>query len=169
MNSPIQRDDHAKSGRPSDPAHHPDAGHDPTATPARRDAGETGASGVVLVAENEDNNRLLIEQILDIAGYQYISARNGAEVLSLLECYPVDVVLLDLSMPVLDGFRTTQMIRRTPALASLPVVAVTGHASREDREQALEAGCTDYLAKPFRTHELVAMVERMLRLRAEQG
>jgi CheY-like chemotaxis protein len=120
------------------------------------------AASTVLVAENEENNRLLMEHILMTAGYQCVSASNGAEVLALLETRTVDVVLLDLSMPVLDGVRTIQMIRRRPELAALPVVAVTGHASSEDRDQALAAGCTDYLAKPYRPQELVAAVERML-------
>ena len=172
MNDPIQRDQRRDPEQVPDAAvaHQRDAGASPDSSPAlaANQASEVGAAGVVLVAENEENNRLLMEQILSMAGFQYLSASNGAEVLSLLERYPVDVVLLDLSMPVLDGFRTTQMIRRTPELASLPVVAVTGHASREDREEALEAGCTDYLAKPFRTHELVAVVERMLALRSAE-
>ena len=168
MNAPIQREERPDHQQLPETTHHHDAACDAAAAPAERETGDADAAGVILVAENEDNNRLLMEQILSMAGYQYVSASNGAEVLSLLERYPVDVVLLDLSMPVLDGFRTTQMIRRTPELASLPVVAVTGHASREDRDQALEAGCTDYLAKPFRTHELVAMVERMLARRRER-
>lgn len=168
MKNPTQRDAPAERERASeDVARHPDAGSEPVADPAERQAGAAAVSGMILVAENEENNRLLMEQILSMAGYQHVSASNGVEVLSLLERYAVDVVLLDLSMPVLDGFRTTQMIRRTPKLASLPVVAVTGHASREDRDQALEAGCTDYLAKPFRTHELVEVVQRMLALRKE--
>ena len=173
MKQPMQRDEHTAREDPSDDSQRwrdagRDEGRDPPAALAENHA-ETSpsAAGVILVAENEENNRLLMEQILSMAGYQYVSASNGAEVLSLLERYSVDVVLLDLSMPVLDGFRTTQMIRRTPKLASLPVVAVTGYASREDREEALEAGCTDLLAKPFRTHELVEVVERMLRLRGE--
>lgn len=166
MNDPSQRNQRPDPEQAHEAANaHPRNGGtspDPSPPPAVNQAGEVEAAGVILVAENEENNRLLMEQILSMAGYEYLSASNGAEVLSLLARYSVDVVLLDLSMPVLDGFRTTQMIRRTPELASLPVVAVTGHASREDREEALEAGCTDYLAKPFRTQELVAVVERML-------
>lgn len=169
MKDPNHRDKPAERDQlPGDAQRPKDATRDPVAKPAERQA-VAAASGVILVAENEASNRVLMEQILSMAGYQYVSATNGAEVLALLERYTVDVVLLDLSMPVLDGFRTTQEIRRTPELASLPVVAVTGHASREDREQALEAGCTDYLTKPFRTHELVEVVERMLRLRGEQS
>ncbi|MFI5272648.1 MAG: response regulator [Ktedonobacterales bacterium] len=135
--------------------------------PSQSAAAERRTAGVVLVAENEENNRLLMEQILSLAGYYYLSASNGLEVLRILEREPVDVVLLDLSMPVLDGLRTTELIRRRPELATLPVVAVTGHAASEDRDEALEAGFTAYLAKPFRPQELVSMVERMLRLRGD--
>ncbi len=166
MKDPIQREDPVEREQLSEGTGRPDdADRDLVADPAERQTGAAGVPGVILVAENETSNRVLMEQILSMAGYQYVSATNGAEVLALLERYAVDVLLLDLSMPVLDGFRTMEIIRRTPELASLPIVAVTGHASREDREQALEAGCTDYLVKPFRTYELVAMVERMLALR----
>ena len=166
MKDPNQRDNPAERDKlPDDALRRRYTSPDPSAPPAAAQAGAVAASSVILVAENEASNRVLMEQILSMAGYQYVSATNGVEVLALLARYTVDVVLLDLSMPVLDGFRTTQEIRRTPELASLPVVAVTGHATPEDREQALEAGCTDYLAKPFRTHELVAVVQRMLALR----
>jgi len=125
--------------------------------------------GTVLVAENEENNRLLMEHILSLAGFQYVSATNGLEVLEVLDRRRVDVVLLDLSMPVLDGYRTAQMIRQRPDSAELPVVAVTGYALEEDRAQALDVGCTDYLAKPFRPQELLSVVERMLHLGDENA
>jgi CheY-like chemotaxis protein len=116
----------------------------------------------VLIVENEDNNRRLVEQILDFAGYPHLSATNGIEALDLLGREQVDVVLIDLSMPILDGYRTTELIRQRPECAALPIVAVTAHAMSEDRELALRAGCTEYLAKPFRPNELLTVVARML-------
>ncbi len=116
----------------------------------------------VLIVENEENNRRLIEQILGIAGYSYISASNGLEALDVLERKRVQVVLIDLSMPILDGYRTTELIRQRPEWTALPIVAVTAHAMSEDRELALRCGCTDYLAKPFRPNELLTVVARML-------
>jgi CheY-like chemotaxis protein len=141
----------------------------PNTSPHDSRPGLVRPRGTVLVAENEENNRLLMEQILSLAGFQYVSATNGLEVLEVLDRLQVDVVLLDLSMPVLDGYRTAQMIRQRPGSARLPVVAVTGYALDEDRAQALDVGCTDYLAKPFRPHELLSVVERMLRLRGEDA
>src|SRR5215472_10088840 len=119
---------------------------------------------VILVAENEANNRRLIEHILGIAGYGYVSASNGLEVLQILDTCRVDMVLLDLSMPFLDGYQTTERIRRRPDGATLPIVAVTAYAMSDDRDRALRSGCTDYLAKPFRPSELLEMVRRTLRL-----
>ncbi len=123
---------------------------------------EDEASTVILVAENEANNRRLIEHILSVAGYGYVSATNGLEVLRILDACRVDVILLDLSMPLMDGYQTTERIRRRPDGARLPIVAVTAYAMSEDRERALRSGCTDYLAKPFRASELLAVVRRML-------
>jgi CheY-like chemotaxis protein len=117
---------------------------------------------VILVAENEANNRRLIEHILGVAGYRYISATNGLEVLQILDTSRVDVILLDLSMPLLDGYQTTERIRQRPDGAKLPIVAVTAYAMSEDRERALRSGCTDYLTKPFRASDLLDVVRRML-------
>jgi CheY-like chemotaxis protein len=117
---------------------------------------------VILVAENEANNRRLIEHILSVAGYKHISATNGLEVLQILDTCRVDVILLDLSMPLLDGYQTTERIRQRPDGATLPIVAVTAYAMSEDRERALRSGCTDYLAKPFRASDLLDVVRRML-------
>ena len=119
---------------------------------------------VILVAENETNNRRLIEHILGIAGYGYVSASNGLEVLQILDTRQVDVVLLDLSMPFLDGYQTTERIRHRPDGAKLPIVAVTAFAMSDDRDRALRSGCTDYLAKPFHPNQLLEVVSRMLRL-----
>ncbi|MGO8948527.1 MAG: response regulator [Ktedonobacterales bacterium] len=120
------------------------------------------ASTVILVAENEVNNRRLIEHILAVAGYRYVSATNGLEVLRILDTCQVDAILLDLSMPLLDGYQTTEQVRRRPDGASLPIVAVTAYAMSEDRERALRSGCTDYLAKPFRASQLLEVVRRVL-------
>ena len=127
---------------------------------AHRDENKT----VILVAENETNNRRLIEHILGVAGYGYVSASNGLEVLQILDTCQVDVVLLDISMPFLDGYQTTERIRRRPDGAKLPIVAVTAFAMSDDRDRALRSGCTEYLAKPFHPDQLLEVVRRMLLL-----
>ncbi len=126
-------------------------------------ASATRSRETILIVENEASNRCLMEQILGFAGYNSVSASNGLEALDLLDQERIDLVLIDLSMPVLDGYRATEIIRRRPDGADLPIVAVTAHAMSEDRDLALAAGCTDYLAKPYRPAELVDLVARLLR------
>ncbi len=118
--------------------------------------------GTILVAENEATNRHLMEQILRIAGYDTLTATNGREALEVLATRPADLVLVDISMPVLDGYHMLALLREQPVYATLPVVAVTAHATLEDRQRALRSGFTEYLTKPFRPRDLLRLVERLL-------
>lgn len=117
----------------------------------------------ILVVENEVSNRILIEKVLSTRGYRYVSASNGREALSILDYEQVDLILTDLSMPVLDGYRTTQLIRARPGMAHIPIVAVTAYAMNEETEAAMQAGCTEYLTKPFKPRQLLEVVERLLK------
>jgi CheY-like chemotaxis protein len=126
------------------------------------EAGQPGSGECILVVENEDSNLRLMEQILDFAGYRFLPATNGLEALTVLDQEQVDLVLIDLAMPILDGYRTTELMRLRPEMATTPIVAVTAHAMSEDRELALASGCTDYIAKPFRPHQLLNLIERLL-------
>jgi CheY-like chemotaxis protein len=116
----------------------------------------------ILIAENEENNRHLMEQILKLAGYSCILTVNGLDALHALELERVDLVLIDLSMPVLDGYHTAEVIRQRPEYATLPIVAVTAHALDGERERAFHSGCSEYLVKPFRPRDLLQLVERLL-------
>ena len=120
------------------------------------------ASSTILIVENEVSNRILLERVLSTRGYRCISASNGQEALDLLDRETVDLVLTDLSMPILDGFRTAQLIRMRPHLASVPIVAVTAYASGDEGEEAKRMGCTEYLSKPFKPRQLLELVERLL-------
>ncbi|MBE3559042.1 MAG: response regulator [Ktedonobacteraceae bacterium] len=116
----------------------------------------------ILVIENDVSNRILIERVLSTRGYHCISASNGREALALLEHEHADLILTDISMPVLDGYRTTQLIRARPALANVPIVAVTAFALSDEGEAARRIGCTEYLTKPFKPRQLLEVVERLL-------
>jgi CheY-like chemotaxis protein len=122
----------------------------------------TTRPSTILVVENEVSNRILIERVLSSRGYRCISATNGREALDILDREQVDLILTDLSMPVLDGYRATQLIRARPALAHVPIVAVTAFALQDEGEAAREAGCTEYLTKPFKPRQLLEVVERLL-------
>lgn len=116
----------------------------------------------ILIIENEVSNRLLIERVLSTRGYRCISASNGLEALNILDKENVDLVLTDLSMPVLDGYRTTQLIRERPAMAHVPIVAVTAYALNDENEAAMQIGCNEYLTKPFKPRQLLEVVDRLL-------
>src|SRR5438270_2749605 len=116
----------------------------------------------ILIIENEVSNRLLIERVLSTRGYRCISASNGLEALNILDREYVDLILTDLSMPVLDGYRTTQLIRERPTLANVPIVAVTAYALNDESEAAMQIGCNEYLTKPFKPRQLLEVVDRLL-------
>jgi CheY-like chemotaxis protein len=116
----------------------------------------------ILVIENEVSNRILIERVLSTRGYYCLSASNGREALEILDRERVDLILTDLSMPVLDGYRTTQLIRSRPALVNVPIVAVTAYALNDENDPALQIGCNEYLTKPFKPRQLLEVVDRLL-------
>jgi len=116
----------------------------------------------ILVVENEVSNRILIERVLSTRGFRCLPASNGKEALAILDHEQVDLILTDLSMPVLDGYRTTQLIRARPGLANVPIVAVTAFALNDEGEAARQIGCTEYLTKPFKPRQLLEVVDRLL-------
>lgn len=116
----------------------------------------------ILIIENEASNRILIERVLSTRGYRCISASNGLEALNILEHERVQLILTDLSMPVMDGYRTTQLIRARPGMECVPIVAVTAYAQSDENEAALRIGCNEYLTKPFKPRQLLEVVDRLL-------
>jgi CheY-like chemotaxis protein len=121
------------------------------------------ANGItILIVENEESNRTLMEKILGFAGYKCVAACNGQEAVDLFDRRRPALILTDISMPVMDGYEATAAIRERAEGATVPIVAVTAHAMAGDRERAIQQGCTEYLAKPYRTRELLDVVERLL-------
>jgi CheY-like chemotaxis protein len=135
-----------------------------------RPATPEGLVGVplrMLVAEDNDFNRDLLEHMLARLGLSAAMAVNGREALALLEREPFDLLLLDIHMPELDGFQVVGAIRERERTAGghLPVIALTARSRKEDRERCLRAGMDDYLAKPFTAADLWAAIDRVLRSR----
>lgn len=115
----------------------------------------------VLYIEDVTDNRDLVTQILD-GLYEVETAVDGAEGLKAARESPPDLILVDLSLPVMDGLVCTRKIREDPVLRNIPVVAVTAHAMVGDRERALSAGCDGYLSKPFRVAQLRKLVAEFI-------
>jgi CheY-like chemotaxis protein len=115
----------------------------------------------ILITEDNPVNRELLHELLEARGYVVEEAGNGQEALQMIAQSRPDALLLDLNMPVLDGFATVRKIREDAAISSLPVLAVTAYAMRGDREKTLEAGFDGYLSKPINPSALDAELERI--------
>jgi CheY-like chemotaxis protein len=116
----------------------------------------------VLIAEDNAVNRELLRELLEGRGYVVNEATNGLEALEMMAESKPDALLLDLNMPILDGFSTLKEIRQDPRLTSLPVMAVTASAMRGDQEKASQAGFDSYLSKPIESSVLYAELARIL-------
>jgi two-component system cell cycle response regulator DivK len=115
----------------------------------------------VLVVEDVDFNRDLLVQLLEDK-YQVIEAVNGQEGVELAGKERPELILMDLSLPIMDGWEATRRIKANPDLSSIPVIALTAHAMVGDQEKALAAGCDDYLVKPLNEDILMAKIAKYL-------
>ncbi len=116
----------------------------------------------ILVVEDNPQNRELVSDLLTLSGVRVLTAEDGETALDLLARELVDLVLMDVSLPRMDGLEAARRLKGTPATAHLPVIALTAHAMKGDRERILSAGCDGYLTKPIDTRGFVAAVERFL-------
>lgn len=112
----------------------------------------------VLVADDDFDNRAIIQEALEAAGYQVTIAVNGVEVLEKVKSNTPDVLLLDLSMPKLNGWEVARQLRQTSQFANMPIIAFTAHALVGDELKAKAAGCDDYISKPCLPKEVVAKI-----------
>ena len=124
---------------------------------------DDAAGSSILVVDDDEVLASLFTEALSLAGFSVTTAPNGAVALSLLETTPVDAVLLDSQMPVMDGHQALRAIRANPRTRTLPVILVTGQGHITDRVRGLEAGASDYIVKPVEIDELVARVRAQLR------
>jgi CheY-like chemotaxis protein len=116
----------------------------------------------ILIAEDNAVNRELLRELLEIRGYTVEEACDGEEALRMVRQSQPDILLLDIGMPLLDGFAVVSKIRENPRLASLPVVAVTAYAMHGDQEKILSSGFNGYLSKPVNARALAEELERLL-------
>ncbi|HEX3051283.1 MAG TPA: response regulator [Aggregatilineaceae bacterium] len=120
------------------------------------------AHWTVLIVEDEPDNLGVPETILSFHGTRVLTAENGIEALKILDTEMPTFILLDLSMPQMDGWQTLAAIRSNPRLASIPVIALTAYAMKSDQERALAAGFNGYIVKPFFIVSFWQEIERCL-------
>jgi two-component system cell cycle response regulator DivK len=116
---------------------------------------------ILLVEDNEENYEMLSRR-LTRRGYIVAIARDGQQAVDMALAEVPDLILMDLNMPVLDGWAATRQIRATPETSCVPIIALTAHGMAGDRENALEAGCDDYHTKPVELTRLLAQIEAIL-------
>lgn len=113
---------------------------------------------LVLLVEDNVHNRAIFAQVLAHYGYEVREAENGEQAVRLAAELRPSVILMDLSLPVMDGWEATRKIKANPELAQIPIIALTAHAMKGDDERALAAGCDGYLAKPVSPKRVVETV-----------
>jgi CheY-like chemotaxis protein len=116
----------------------------------------------ILVIEDNEQNLYLVTFILEKSGYRVIPARDGREGLDLANKVEPALILLDIQLPLMDGYAVARELRKSPALADIPIVAVTSYAMMGDREQALAAGCTSYIEKPINPETFIKDIGKYL-------
>ncbi|HVG43849.1 MAG TPA: response regulator [Longimicrobium sp.] len=116
----------------------------------------------ILLVEDNEMNRDMLSRRLERRGYRVVLAMDGQAGVEMAGSEAPDLVLMDMSLPVLDGWEATRRLKADPATARLPVIALTAHAMSGDRERALEAGCDEYDTKPIELARLLGKIEALL-------
>jgi CheY-like chemotaxis protein len=116
----------------------------------------------VLLVEDNEENRDALSRHLRRKGYEVLIAVDGREGIDVARDETPDLILMDMSLPVLDGWQAAQQLKAAPEMRGIPIIALTAHAMAGDREKALEAGCDDYDTKPIEFPRLLAKVEAVL-------
>ena len=119
-------------------------------------------SKLILVVEDQPDNRKILRDVFARTDYEIIETENGEEALAALAKVRPDLILMDIQLPIMDGYTATRRIKADPVLKSIPVIAVTSYALSGEEKKAREAGCDGYIPKPYSPRELLAKVRQYL-------
>jgi two-component system cell cycle response regulator DivK len=122
----------------------------------------SGSAPVVMVVEDFEDNRFMMRRLLEMSGYRVLEAVNGEEAVELARRERPHLILMDLSLPQLDGLAATRRIRQHEALRRVPIIAVSAHDTSDFHADALAAGCNDYVTKPIDFEQLERLLSRLL-------
>ncbi len=123
----------------------------------------------ILLVEDNEMNRDMLSRRLERRGYQVVIAVDGGEGLAMASSETPDLILMDMSLPVMNGWEATRKIKSQDHTKGIPVIALTAHAMASDREKALEAGCDDYDTKPIELPRLLSKIEALLQQKSSQA
>lgn len=116
----------------------------------------------VLLVEDTEDNRFMMRRLLEMSGYRVVEATNGEDAVKIAEAVSPGLILMDLSLPMIDGLAATRLIRKLPKLKKTPIIAVSAHDTSDFLEEALDAGCNSYITKPIDFNELEQLIVREL-------
>ena len=116
----------------------------------------------ILLVEDNEMNRDMLARRLERRGYQVVVALDGAQGLQLAQAEAPDLILMDMSLPVLDGWEATRQLKSQPATQAIPIIALTAHAMSGDQEKAIAVGCDDYDTKPIEFSRLMEKIQALL-------
>ncbi|HEX6043140.1 MAG TPA: response regulator [Pyrinomonadaceae bacterium] len=116
----------------------------------------------ILLVEDTEDNRFMMRRLLEMSGYRVVEATNGEEAVRLAQSERPDLILMDLSLPVVDGLAATRAIRKLDGFKEMPIVAVSAHATSDFQSEALAAGCNSYITKPIDFSQLETLIARLL-------
>ena len=117
----------------------------------------------VLLVEDTEDNRFMMRRLLEMAGYGVVEAVNGEEAVKLAKSECPQLILMDLSLPVIDGLAATRLIRKLPGCQSTPIIAVSAHDTSDFQSEAIEAGCNSYVTKPIDFNDLEELIGQLLK------
>ena len=123
---------------------------------------DTDDEATVLLVEDTEDNRQMMGRLLEMSGFRVVEATNGREAVEAAEREHPEIILMDLSLPLIDGLAATRRIRDLPGLKEVPIVAVSAHDTADFHHEALAAGCDAYLTKPIDFSELEEVMRRMI-------
>lgn len=118
--------------------------------------------GTILYVEDNPDNRNLIRRVLNAEGFEVVEASHADQAIKKLEKEMVDLILMDINMPEMDGYTLTAKIRKMDKFTNIPIVAVTANVMHGDREKSLEAGCDGYIQKPIDIDTIAQQIERFI-------
>jgi two-component system cell cycle response regulator DivK len=116
----------------------------------------------ILVVEDTSDSRELMRLVLESEGYRVLEAGNGIDAVETAQREQPDAILMDMSLPLMDGCQATRCIRQSPGLRTIPIIACTAYNRWDWRSKAILAGCSDFLTKPLESRDLIAMLSRYL-------
>ena len=116
----------------------------------------------ILVVEDTEDNRQILRDLLGMAGYDMVEAHDGAEGVAKAAEHKPDLILMDIQMPVMDGYEATRRIKANSELKAIPIIAVTSYALSGDEQKTRDAGCDAYIAKPYSPRQMLAKVREIL-------